>query len=212
MGTPTGGSGGAMKEVSTSNPLIEAVTANLQSPIRNHTFQRTFKPCLDALFGSDLTDMPLPPKQARMSKEENAAGAGSGSSTAQTIPHILQGEIARLDQKYKITLDASCQTGNRTIKMICCLDDKYLPCVPPISVTIPEEYPMVAPSCNMTKHEYNATPFLTSVQVAFTARVSKLPRVFSLTHLLDTWEMAVRQACCPKKLNEHSQLSVMLGV
>lgn len=73
---------------------------------------------------------------------------------------------------------------------------------------------MVAPSCNMTKHEYNATPFLTSVQVAFTARVSKLPRIFSLTHLLDTWEMSVRQACSPKKLNEttHCSLSVMLGV
>lgn len=73
---------------------------------------------------------------------------------------------------------------------------------------------MVAPSCNMTKHEYNATPFLTSVQVAFTARVSKLPRIFSLTHLLDTWEMSVRQACSPKKLNETTQcqLSVMLGV
>lgn len=238
VGTPTGAGSGTAKEgnTSSSNPLIEAVTANLQSPIRNHTLQRTFKPCLDALFGSDLMDMPTPPKQARMSQEHHPPGGGTsgGSSSQQEIPHILQGEIARLDQKFKINLDASCQTGNKTIKLICCLDDKYLPCVPPISVTIPggggnggvfcfflilkfspfaEEYPMVAPSCNLAKHEYNATAFLTSVQEAYTARASKLPRIFSLTHILDTWEMSVRQACSPKKLNQtQCQLSVMMGV
>lgn len=138
MGTPTGAGMGNVKEGSTCNPLIEAVTANLQSPIRNHTLQRTFKPCLDALFGNDLVDMPSPPKQARMSQECHPPGTG-GTSGQQEIPHILQGEIARLDQKFKITLDASCQTGNKTIKLICCLDDKYLPCVPPVSVTIPGE-------------------------------------------------------------------------
>lgn len=138
MGTPTGAGMGNVKEGSTCNPLIEAVTANLQSPIRNHTLQRTFKPCLDALFGNDLVDMPSPPKQARMSQECHPPGTG-GASGQQEIPHILQGEIARLDQKFKITLDASCQTGNKTIKLICCLDDKYLPCVPPVSVTIPGE-------------------------------------------------------------------------
>ena len=195
-----------------SNPLIEAVSANLQNPIRNHTLQRTFKPCLDALFGSDLADMPSPSKQPRLSQDSHSAGGSSGS-TPQEIPHVLQGEVARLDQKFKINLDASCQAGNKTIKLICSLDDKYLPCIPPISVTIPEEYPMVAPSCHMAQHEYNATPFLTSVEAAFTARVSKLPRIFSLTHLLDTWEMAVRQACSPKKIQEtQCQLSVMMGV
>lgn len=143
VGTPMGAA--SVKEGSTCNPLIEAVTANLQSPIRNHTLQRTFKPCLDALFGSDLMDMPSPAKQPRLSQEHHPVGSSSISSTSATgsaqqeIPHILQGEIARLDQKFKITLDSSCQTGNKTIKLICCLDDKYLPCVPPVSVTIPGE-------------------------------------------------------------------------
>lgn len=215
MGTPLGAGSGGSKEGATSNPLIEAVTANLQSPIRNHTLQRTFKPCLDALFGSDLSDMPSPPKMARMSQDSHLpASLASTQTQPQEIPHILQGEVARLDQKFKINLDASCQTGNKTIKLICCLDDKYLPCVPPVSVTIPEDYPMVSPSCNLTKHEYDATPFLSSVQTAFVSRVAKLPRIFSLTHFLDAWEMSVRQACSPKKLNEtsHCQLSVMMGV
>lgn len=146
-GPGSAGSAGmsSSKEGSTSNPLIEAVTANLQSPIRNHTLQRTFKPCLDALFGSDLSEMPSPPKMARMSAEAplpSAATSGSGMRSQQAtheIPHILQGEIARLDQKFKINLDSSCQSGHKTIKLICCLDDKYLPCVPPINMTIPGE-------------------------------------------------------------------------
>lgn len=139
VATPAG-AGTVSKEGTTSNPLIEAVTANLQSPIRNHTLQRTFKPCLEALFGSDLTTLPSPPKQARMSQSGHLSGQGGSSTTSQQeIPHILQGEIARLDQKFKINLDAACQMGNKTIKLICSLDDKYLPCVPPISVTIPGE-------------------------------------------------------------------------
>lgn len=61
---------------------------------------------------------------------------------------------------------------------------------------------MVSPSCSMTEHEYNTTPFLTSIRAAFISRVSKLPRIYSMTHVLDTWEMSVRQACSPKKLKE----------
>lgn len=53
------------------------------------------------------------------------------------IPHVLQGEIARLDQKFKVSLDPSSQTGTKIIKLVCCLDDKHLPCVPPVSVVIP---------------------------------------------------------------------------
>lgn len=59
------------------------------------------------------------------------------TSSANEIPHVLQGEIARLDQKFKVSLDPSAQNHTNTIKLICCLDDKRLPCVPPISVSIP---------------------------------------------------------------------------
>lgn len=46
--------GGTLKEHQINNPLLEAVNANLQSPIGNHTLQRTFRPCLEALFGPDI--------------------------------------------------------------------------------------------------------------------------------------------------------------
>lgn len=230
------------KETTNNNPLLEAVTANLQSPIRNHTLQRTFKPCLDAMFGNDLAYPPakrlcqdpqsqqhhhhhfhhqqqLQQQQQQQSGADRAGSAGTGAtgsgSAVLEIPHILQGEIARLDQKFKINLDGTGQVvETKTIKLICCLDDKYLPCVPPVSILIPEEYPMVSPTCHLTDQEYDATPFLKLVQQSFVARLDKLPLLFSLTHLLDTWEMSVRQACSPNGAAAHkpSQLSVLLGI
>uniref|UniRef100_A0A1L8DHB7 Mediator of RNA polymerase II transcription subunit 15 n=2 Tax=Nyssomyia neivai TaxID=330878 RepID=A0A1L8DHB7_9DIPT len=203
---PVSAQGMSTKEHPINNPLLEAVSANLQNPIGNHTLQRTFRPCLDALFGPDIKNLPPPAKQARLVLEEPPC-APSGPE----IPHILQGEIARLDQKFKINLDSSAQMGTKTIKLVCCLDDKYLPCVPPVSVSIPDDYPSTAPTCNLMEQEYNATPFLVAVQKALTARISKLPRQFSLSHLLDTWEMSVRQACAPVVVNP-SQTTVLLGI
>lgn len=163
------------------------------------------------------------------------SGGGSSSSIGSSleIPHVLQGEIARLDQKFKVSLDPSTQSGTKIIKLVCCLDDKYLPCVPPVSVVIPgnfyrshvsrsdhinsdllifaDDYPSTAPSCKLIEQEYNATPFLISVQGALVARISKLPKQFSLSHLLDTWEMSVRQACSPNRINP-TATSVLLGI
>lgn len=120
---------------------------------------------------------------------------------------------------------------------MCTLDDKYLPCVPPVIVSIPgkkiiscnesiemvirmnfffriyiEDYPTHSPSCNLLEEEYNATPFLSEVQRSLSARISKLPKQFSLSHLLDTWEMSVRQACSPNKLNTTTATGVLLGI
>ncbi|KAG8042664.1 hypothetical protein G9C98_005298 [Cotesia typhae] len=43
-----------MKEHHIFTPLLEAVRTNLQSPMANHTLQRTFGPCLEALFGPEI--------------------------------------------------------------------------------------------------------------------------------------------------------------
>lgn len=51
--TPVAPSFGS-KEHYINNALLEAVSTNLQSPIGNHTLQRTFRPCLEALFGPDI--------------------------------------------------------------------------------------------------------------------------------------------------------------
>lgn len=124
---------------------------------------------------------------------------------------MLQGEIARLDQRFKVSIDPNQQPGSKTIQLICWLDDKNLPCVPPVSLTVPEDYPMTSPKVYMAPHEYETTQFLTRVQTALLARVKKLPKHFSLSQLLDTWEMSVRQASAPTIMPVNST-TVLMGI
>ncbi|XP_011874018.1 PREDICTED: mediator of RNA polymerase II transcription subunit 15 [Vollenhovia emeryi] len=181
------GFGVLLKEHQIFSSLLEAVSTHLQSPVINHTLQRTFGPCSDALFGPELKNLPPPLKRQKI--EESSS----------EIPDVLQGEVARLDQRFKISLDAAQQSGSKCIQLVCWLDDRHLPCVPPISVTVPADYPSTPPRCVMAPHEYDTTTFLCAVQKALNARIAKLPRRFSLSQLLDTWEMSVRQASAPKE-------------
>lgn len=125
------------------------------------------------------------------------------------IPDVLQGEIARLDQRFKVSLDPNQQPGSKSIQLICWLDDKHLPCVPPVSLVVPEDYPRTSPTCHMAAHEYNATQFLSDVQTALLARIKKLPKHFSVSQLLDTWEMSVRQAAAPANSGNNNNNSNM---
>ncbi|KZC11964.1 Mediator of RNA polymerase II transcription subunit 15 [Dufourea novaeangliae] len=175
-----------LKEHHFFSPLLEAVSTHLQSPVVNHTLQRTFGPCLEALFGPEIKSLPPPLRKQKVEESPSE------------IPDVLQGEIARLDQRFKVVLDPAQQNGSKCIQLICWLDDRHLPCVPPVSVTVPADYPLTPPRCVMAPHEY-ATPFLCAVQKALNARITKLPRRFSVSQLLDTWEMSVRQASAPSQ-------------
>ncbi|KAK1133593.1 hypothetical protein K0M31_011395 [Melipona bicolor] len=177
-----------LKEHHFFSPLLEAVSTHLQSPVVNHTLQRTFGPCLEALFGPEIKNLPPPLKKQKIEESPSE------------IPDVLQGEIARLDQRFKVSLDPAQQTGSKCIQLICWLDDRHLPCVPPVSVTVPADYPLTPPRCVMAPHEY-ATTFLCAVQKALNARITKLPRRFSVSQLLDTWEMSVRQASAPSQIS-----------
>uniref|UniRef100_T1GJK5 Uncharacterized protein n=1 Tax=Megaselia scalaris TaxID=36166 RepID=T1GJK5_MEGSC len=170
---------------SNKHHFLETVNTVLQTPTGHHTLYRTFHPSFESLFGTDI-QMSSIPKKRSMPVEES-----------QETPHVLQGEIARLDQKFKVTLDPATQNQNKTLTLNCCLDDKCLPWVPPICVTIPENYPFISPTCTLNKQEYTATPFLSSVEKSLASRIGKLPKLHSLSHILDTWEMSVRQACSP---------------
>ncbi|XP_066143899.1 mediator of RNA polymerase II transcription subunit 15-like [Euwallacea fornicatus] len=193
------GDGLPFKEPHVFHSLLDAVSQNLQSPVINHTLHRTFGPTLDALFGPEFK---LVPPLKKMCIEEPTSD----------IPDVLQGEIARLDQRFKVSLDSNQPPGAKGIQLTCWLDDKQLPCVPPISVTVPEEYPKESPTCHMAPYEYNATEFLSDVQDALLARIKKLPRNFSVSHLLDTWEMSVRQASSPAGAVAINSLAVLMGL
>lgn len=103
-------------------------------------------------------------------------------------------------------------TSTGAIRLIAQLEDSRLPCVPPVSVSIPREYPSIPPTCLPPTNHYDATPFLKRVGAALDARLATLPRKFSLSQLLDTWEMSVRQACNPQnQTSPHPTTSVLLG-
>jgi len=111
------------------------------------------------------------------------------------VSDVLQNEIAHLDQRFKVQLDPVQQFGNKTIKLICQLDDKTLPSVPPITVTVPENYPESPPLYSANKVQYASTTFYVNVLSALKVHMNKMPSQFSVTALLDTWEMCVRQTC-----------------
>ncbi|XP_035207183.1 mediator of RNA polymerase II transcription subunit 15-like isoform X2 [Stegodyphus dumicola] len=174
------------QEQNICQPLLDALTNHIKSPMFNHILQKTFGPPVTALFGPSVR-VPTPPPKRRKVEDDSAE-----------ISDVLQGEIARLDQKFKVQLDPIQHLGSRTVNLICQLDDKNLPCVPSISITVPENYPEKPPQCYTTKDEYESTSILQSIQQVLSTRLSTMPQKYSITSLLDTWEMSVRQACSSK--------------
>lgn len=106
---------GYLQENQIFNPLLEVVNNSLQSPVANHTLKRTFGPCVEALCGPEIRfynssvievaaysrvligylfsrHMP-PPLKMHKAEEANP-----------DIPDILQGEIARLDSRFKVIM------------------------------------------------------------------------------------------------------------
>lgn len=44
------------------------------------------------------------------------------------------------------------------------------------------------------------------------ARIAKLPKLYSLSHLLDAWEMSVRQACSPNAAKPICEFTALFGM
>ncbi|XP_030028357.2 mediator of RNA polymerase II transcription subunit 15 isoform X2 [Manduca sexta] len=182
------------------NPLLEVVNNCLQSPLANHTLKRTFGSTLDALNGPEIKNLPPPQKIAKVEEPE------------MEIPDVLQGEIARLDSRFKVSLEPMQLTGgpggpgggggSGAISLTASLDDARLPCVPAVHVSVPRGYPAPAPGAAPARlrprpHHHAASAFLQRVEQAMDARCARLPKNCSVGQLLDAWEMSVRQACAP---------------
>jgi len=183
-----GGAGGEQgKDGATSlNPLIEAVLKLKGSSQLNHSLSRTFLPPLQALSGCSISLPPPPPSPPQEEEEEE-------------IPWVLQGEIARLESRFKVWLSSSqpSHCGREgSIELVCQLEDKDLPTVPYLEVSIPSDYPNAPPLPN-TRRDYLATPFLARLEEAFNSRLVKMPAYFTLSQLLVAWELSVRSACSP---------------
>ncbi|CAG9784672.1 unnamed protein product [Diatraea saccharalis] len=184
------------------NPLLEVVNNCLQSPLANHTLKRTFGSTLDALNGPEIKNLPPPHKVQKVEEP------------TMDIPDVLQGEIARLDSRFKVSLETmQLSGGSGAISLLAQLDDARLPCVPGVHVAVPRDYPRRAPARlrapapaaaarrPAAAHHAPATAeqssFLARVEQAMDARCARLPKRCSVGQLLDAWEMSVRQACAP---------------
>uniref|UniRef100_A0A8C0T7N5 Mediator complex subunit 15 n=1 Tax=Canis lupus familiaris TaxID=9615 RepID=A0A8C0T7N5_CANLF len=206
-------------------PLLDAVLANIRSPVFNHSLYRTFVPAMTAIHGPPITAPVVCTRKRRFEDDER-----------QSIPNVLQGEVARLDPKFLVNLDPSHCSNNGTVHLICKLGkpphshadrahlpealgrcgslgvrvisrlhnkpqqdllgyDKDLPSVPPLELSVPADYPAQSPLWIDRQWQYDANPFLQSVHRCMTSRLLQLPDKHSVTALLNTWAQSIHQAC-----------------
>lgn len=202
---PPTGDGTAPTPASAVSPFLEAIFNLRKSSMSgslqlNHTLQRTFGAPLEAIYGPEISLPPMPKRRRRDEEDEE---------NQSEIPDMLQGEIARLQKHFKVNLDpaqpitlaksaSEDKPSGKTIHLVCQLEDRDLPSVPSITVTIPADYPASNPVCDPEMTDYFATDFLERVQDAFTARLAKMPFRYTLAQLLNAWEVSVRAACSPR--------------
>ncbi|XP_068845653.1 mediator of RNA polymerase II transcription subunit 15 isoform X3 [Capricornis sumatraensis] len=165
-------------------PLLDAVLANIRSPVFNHSLYRTFVPAMTAIHGPPITAPVVSTRKRKFEEDER-----------QSIPNVLQGEVARLDPKFLVNLDPSHCSNSGAVHLICKLDDRDLPSVPPLELSVPADYPAQSPLWINRQWQYDANPFLQSVHRCMTSRLLQLPDKHSVTALLNTWAQSVHQAC-----------------
>ena len=91
------------KEASSLNPLLEAVIKvrqNNNTAHLNHALSSTFLPPSRIFLGTPISLPPLPPSPDVSDDEDE-------------IPHVLQGEIARLEPRFKVTLSPGQPAGTK---------------------------------------------------------------------------------------------------
>lgn len=200
-GTSVTGSHLADPATSSINPLLESIIKLKNQRIAgsslslNHSLHRTFGAPLEAISGAEMS-LPLPSKRRRRSPE--VCGTVSGEYE---LSDIIQGEVAKLQSRFKVSLDSSqaLLLPSDPILLVCHLEDKDLPAVPPISITLGPHYPDDGqPELEDCVEEYRTSPFLWNVNQALSARLRKMPSRYTLTQLLTAWEMSVRAACSYK--------------
>merc|ERR1719158_544175 len=188
-GGADGGQGSGKDQTTSLNPLLEAVIkihgSNNKASHLNHALSTTFLPPLQAVVGPAICLPPLPSSPDPSDDEDD-------------VPDVLQGEIARLEPRFKVWLSSSQPSGQcGTVQLVCQLDDRDLPAVPHIQVTIPQAYPRESPIYPTGPPDYLTTPFLQRVDEALNSRLLKLPVKHTLSQLLTAWELSVRAACSP---------------
>lgn len=170
-------------------PLLDAVRANLKKPYFNHTLQRTFAPAVATICRGayELGDL----KERKLDRsgfvQADRLNEKADRPDEQLIPHVVQGELAKLERKFRISLDPLQYEGSRTWTLLCHLESKELPCVPPIQIKLFANYPDMAPLCALDAGQYQSSGFLRRLHTLFTVTLDRLPVLHSFSAILDRW-------------------------
>ncbi|XP_046447661.1 mediator of RNA polymerase II transcription subunit 15-like [Daphnia pulex] len=189
--------------------LLETIANQARSPYINHTLQRTFAPAVNSLIGCDIA-APAAPKKRLDSADDDKADE---------LMYTIEREVANLYPRFKVDLDQLHLFGSQDLHLICRLEDKYLPSVPSLRIVVPRDYPRTAPFCDSRQPDYDVSGFTRTVLQGLSDRLRHMPHRFTVSQILNCWEMALRHACKPSNSsNDHasnrdvSALTVALGV
>lgn len=175
--------------------LNGAADFTIKTPIDLRPLPKRFG---EPLMMSPATVYPRTPEYSHSPPQEQSC-ASAAVDDGQDIPDILRREMSHLDPPFSFQLDPIQNFGSKTTKILCILDVGDLPNVPPITVTVLEDYPGSSPLFLASQSQYASTKFFADVLSAFKDSRNKLPRPYSLTTLLNTWESSVRRSaeqCC----------------
>lgn len=108
------------------------------------------------------------------------------------VPSIVQGEIARLPQRFRARRDKDKPAAGGEVNMIVELICEDLPTVPPIYINVPYKYIDNEASPTYSLSHYTGSDFLEAVSQTVDKRITYLESRYSITEVLTCWEMAVR--------------------
>ena len=147
-----------------------------RSPYINHTLQRTFAPAVNALIGcdiprpaEDIVDFPsdklsdademmlIPEMEIANLDSRFKVNVQFRYQPHQNYQFILNRENKNLQCHgfcFQVDLDQLYLAGSLDLQLVCKLEDVNLPSVPPLHITVPQDYPQTAPLCSSQQDLY----------------------------------------------------------
>lgn len=184
--------------------LVDVIERYSNKPMFVHTLHRTFGPAVAVLCPEPYLNTNRVNVSGNYVYYSNTSGSNKQItkkrkySESDLMSIVLQGEIARLDFRYKVEPLAALgqNQGKNSQHLLCRLDDTSLPCVPPIIVYITDKYPEIPPYCVLEPDDYEESDYSRSIYKYFQNNLLKMQGCYTLTSLLHTWNRSVHQAIC----------------
>lgn len=162
--------------------LLETLEANLKSPNFYHVLNKTFAPA------THIIHTPSSPKRQKLIESRPEGNY--------EVNNLIQGEVARLNPRFSVSIHPTLhRTASQVIVLQCSIDDTNLPNVPPIVIILPACYPSKSPTFEMPVEQYDSTEFFSKIKENLLKETSKLSGNYSLTALLNFWDMSIRKSC-----------------